>query len=121
MIEHRLDAEHSILYVYPKGSLEEKDFAQLAETVDPYIEQTGELAGLLISAPEFPGWNSFGALAAHFRFVRDHHKRIQRVALVTDSSLGNVAEHLASHFTSAEIRHFPAEDLEAAEQWIARD
>ena len=121
MIEHRLDAEHSFLYVYPQSSLEENDFAQLAETVDPYIEQTGELAGLLINAPEFPGWDSFGALAAHFRFVRDHHKKIQRVALVTDSSLGNVAEHLASHFTSAEIRHFPAADLEAAEQWIIQD
>jgi hypothetical protein len=34
------------------------------------------------------------------------------------SALGNVAEHLASHFVSAEIRHFSAGELEAAKEWI---
>jgi hypothetical protein len=56
-------------------------------------------------------------MVAHFRFVRDHHKRIRRVGLVTDSALGNVAERLASHFVSAEIRHFAAGELEVAKQW----
>jgi hypothetical protein len=57
-------------------------------------------------------------MAAHFRFVRDHEKRIGKVAVVTDSALGNVAEHLASHFVSAEIRHFSAGEIEAARHWI---
>ncbi|MND00808.1 hypothetical protein D3C83_195480 [compost metagenome] len=57
-------------------------------------------------------------MAAHFRFVRDHHKRIRKVGLVTDSALGDVAERLASHFVAAEIRHFPAGKLEAAKMWV---
>src|SRR5512140_2408183 len=118
MIEHTLDTEHSILYLRPKSALEQGDFAQLAKTVDPYIEATGQLAGLVIEAPTFPGWDSLGAMAAHFRFVRDHHKHIRKIALVTDSALGNVAERLASHFVSAEIRHFSAGELEAAKQWV---
>ena len=118
MIEHTLDTAHSILYVRPKSSLEEDDFVQLAKTVDPYIEENGDLAGLIIETPTFPGWKSLGAMATHFRFVRDHHKHIKKIALVTDSALGDVAEHLASHFVSAEIRHFPAGELEAAKQWI---
>jgi len=118
MIEHTLDTAHSILYVRPKSALEHDDFVQLAKTVDPYIGETGELAGLIIEAPTFPGWENLGAMAAHFRFVRDHHKHIKKIALVTDSALGNVAEHLASHFVSAEIRHFPAGELEAAKQWV---
>lgn len=118
MIEHKLDTVHSILYVQPKSSLEQGDFAQLAKTVDPYIARTGGLAGLIIEAPNFPGWESLGAMAAHIRFVRDHHKHIKKVGLVTDSAMGNVAERLASHFVSAEIKHFPAGQLAAAEQWI---
>lgn len=118
MIEHTLDTAHSILYVRPKSSLEENDFVQLAKTVDPYIEETGNLAGLIIEAPAFRGWESLGAMAAHFRFVRDHHKHIKKIGLVTDSSLGNIAERLASHFVSAEIRHFPAGEIEAARHWI---
>jgi hypothetical protein len=118
MIEHTLDTANSILYLRPKSALEKDDFAQLAKTVDPHIEKTGDLAGLIIEAAKFPGWESLGAMAAHFRFVRDHHKRIRKIGLVTDSAMGNVAERLASHFVSAQIRHFPAGQLEAAKQWI---
>jgi len=118
MIEHSLDTVHSILYVRPKSALEQADFEQLAKTVDAYLGETGELAGLIIDAPAFPGWESLGAMAAHFRFVRDHHKRIKKVGLVTDSALGNVAERLASHFVSAEIKHFSASELEAAKLWV---
>jgi hypothetical protein len=118
MIDHTLDAAHSILYLRPKSALEKDDFAQLAKTVDPHIEKTGDLAGLIIEAAKFPGWENLGAMAAHFRFVRDHHKRIRKIGLVTDSAMGNVAERLASHFVSAQIRHFPAGELEAAKQWI---
>jgi hypothetical protein len=120
MIEHTLDTVNSILYLRPKSALEQGDFELLAKTVDPYISQTGDLAGLIIEAPAFPGWESLGAMAAHFRFVRDHHKRIRKLALVTDSAMGNVAERLASHFVSAEIRHFPAGELEAAKQWVMK-
>ena len=86
----------------------------------PYIEKSGDLAGLIIEAPKFPGWESLGAMAAHIRFVRDHHKRIRKIGLVTDSALGTVAERLASHFVSAEIRHFSAAKLEAAKQWVMK-
>lgn len=118
MIEITLDTANAILYVQPKSALEEDDFVQLAKVVDPYIDKSGNLAALIIDARAFPGWDSLGAMAAHFRFVRDHHKRIRKVGLVTDSALGDVAERLASHFVAAEIRHFPAGKLEAAKMWV---
>ena len=118
MVEHVLDTAHSILYVRPNSALAADDFAQLARTVDPHIEATGDLAGIVIDAPSFPGWEGLGAMAAHFRFVRDHHRHVKKVALVTNSALGNVAEHLASHFVSAEIKHFPSGQAEAAKKWI---
>jgi hypothetical protein len=118
MIEHNLDAASSILYLRPKGALEQADFEQIATTVDPHIQKTGGLAGLILEASAFPGWESLGAMAAHFRFVRDHHKKIRKIAIVTDSAMGNVAEHLASHFVSAEIKHFSAGEIEAAKRWV---
>jgi stage II sporulation SpoAA-like protein len=118
MLEHELDTAHSILYLRPKSALAADDFAALASTVDPHIEATGDLAGIVIEAPSFPGWEGLGAMAAHFRFVRDHHRRVKKIAVVTDSALGKVAEHLASHFVSAEIKRFPSGETEAAKQWI---
>ena len=120
MIEHTLDAENSILLVRPKSALAENDFVQLAKAVDPQIEKTGGLAGLIVEISKFPGWENLGAMAAHFRFVRDHHKRVRKVAVVTDSPMGNLAERFASHFVSAEIRHFSSVELEAARQWIIK-
>jgi SpoIIAA-like len=118
MIEFDLDTAHAILVVRPQSVLDTADFVELANAVDPLIETNGDLAGLIINAPKFPGWDSFGTMVSHFRFVRDHHKHIKKVALVTDSHLGDVAEHLASHFVSATIRHFSGEQLEQARQWI---
>ena len=118
MIESSLDTAQSILYMRPKSALEQADFTKLAEKVDPFIEASGGLRGLIVEAPAFPGWESFGALVAHVRFVRDHHRRIAKIALVTDSPMGDVAERLASHFVSAQIKHFSAAEIEAAKQWI---
>jgi len=118
MIEHTLDTEHSILLMRPQSAFQQADFEQLATVIDPYIEATGGLAGLIIESAAFPGWDSLGAMVKHVRFIRDHHKHIKKIAIVTDSALGDVAEHLASHFVAAEIKHFPAGELESARQWI---
>ena len=118
MIEHTLDNQHAILHVRPKGSLEQADFEQLAQTIDPFIAQRGGLAGIIIETPSFPGWDSFAAMIAHFRFVRDHHKQIRKIAVVTGSPAGNIAENLVSHFVSAEIKQFPPGAVDAAKAWV---
>ncbi len=118
MITYILNEEKGVLKVHPEDSLQKEDFEQLARTVDPFIEKTGGLRGLIIDAPSFPGWKNFAGLVGHIRFVRNHHEHIRRVALVTDSRLGDAAERIGAHFVSAEIRHFPPDQLETAEQWV---
>lgn len=118
MIEIKFDAANSILYVRPKAALEEGDFVQLARTVDPYIEKNGNLAGLIIEVSSFPGWENLGAMVSHIRFVRDHHRLVRKIGLVTDSAVADIAKRMASHFVAAEIRHFPSGDLARAESWI---
>ena len=51
MIEYNLDTEHSILHVQPKSAIEQDDFVKLAKAVDPHIEATGGLAGLIVETP----------------------------------------------------------------------
>jgi len=118
MIEHHFDTTTAILHVRPTSSLEKKDFEELAQEVDPFIEGQGDLSGLIVEISGFPGWDSFAAMVSHLKFVREHHRHIKRVAVVTDSALGGPAEHLVSHFVSAELKQFPAGDLDAAKTWI---
>jgi hypothetical protein len=118
MIDHSFDAAQGILHLRPKGALTKEDFALAAKTVDPHIEKKGALAGIIIEFAAFPGWDSLGAMAAHLRFVREHHKQVKKIAVVTDAKLGAVAEKLASHFVAATIKHFPAGQADAAKKWI---
>lgn len=118
MLDYEIDAARSIVIVRPEGPLDKEDFVRLAKAVDPQIEAAGNLAGVIVDAPSFPGWDDFGALVSHVRFVRDHHKHVKKIAVVTDSAMGNLVEHLMAHFLSAEIKHFPAGQVEAAGQWI---
>jgi hypothetical protein len=111
------DESAQLVVLEPDGALSEADFKAAAATIDPLIEQ-GRLKGLVIHTETFPGWDSFGALVSHLRFVRDHHERVRRVAVVTDSRLGDLAEKLAGHFVSAQIRHFPFAEIESARHWI---
>lgn len=119
MIDAHLDPATAVLTLRPQSALQIRDFVDLAKTVDPQIEQHGDLAGLIIEAPHFPGWDSFGALVTHIRFVRDHHRHVAKIAVVTDSHLGDAAQHIASHFVGAEIRHFPAGAIGEAREWIS--
>lgn len=121
MIKHELLADDGIVVVSPEGRLEAADFEQLAATVDPYIEAHGKLHGILIQAEAFPGWKDFAGLLSHLRFVKDHHRKIVKVALVTDSKAGVVAESLAKHFVSAQIKHFDFTDKNQALVWLKQE
>jgi hypothetical protein len=118
MIEHSLDEKNGILHIRPRSALAKADFEAIARLVDPYIEKNGKLAGIVVEFDEFPGWQNLGALAAHLRFVRDHHKLVRRIGVVTNFALAEIAPKLASHFVAAEIRHFPAGQTGAAKAWI---
>jgi len=118
MLIVKLDKENSVALFEPVGSLDEKDFQAAASSIDPFINTTGHLNGLIIHTESFPGWDSFSALVSHLQFVKDHQHKIKRVALVTDSFIGSLLEKLADHFIEAEIRLFAYRELEQAKQWV---
>ncbi|MHC4941270.1 MAG: SpoIIAA family protein [Planctomycetota bacterium] len=111
--------ENGVLIIRPDGKLTKEDFARLTEAADGYIEEFGELKGLMIDAKSFPGWENFEGFASHLRFVREHHERIARVAVVTDSTVATFAPKIANHFAAAEIRAFPHGERDAALSWLS--
>ena len=118
MVDHELLRAEGIMILRPNGSLGAADFEGLAQEIDPYIETNGKLNGLMLDADSFPGWKDFAALIAHLKFVRDHHRKIQKVAVVSDSGFLAVAPRFASHFVQADLRHFPQSQGGAALAWL---
>ncbi len=121
MLDIIVDEEKGIVVLSPADALEQKDFEMAAQRVDDYLEKHDSLNGMIISARRFPGWKSFGALMTHLRFIREHHQEVEKVAIVTDSAIGEFGEHVAAHFVSAEVRHFDFDDFKDAERWIQDD
>lgn len=118
MIDYELRAGDGILVIRPQGSLEAADFQRIAAEVDPYLEAHGKLQGVMIEAKAFPGWKDFAALVAHLRFVKNHHRQIEKVAVVSDSAVLTFLPLVASHFVQADVRHFDHADAAQAQAWL---
>lgn len=118
MLDYSIMKPEGILVLKPRAPLSKEDFAGLSAAVDSYLSDHAKLRGLLIHAQRFPGWESFGGFTAHMHFVREHHKKVERIAVVTDSPVAGIAQSLAKHFTSAEVRHFPFADDAKALEWL---
>ena len=118
MLKIELDEVEGIVILEPDGELSESDFVSAANIIDPYLENADALKGIIIHVRSFPGWESFSSLIAHLKFVREHHKKVSRIAFTTDSPIGSFAENIANHFVNAEIKNFEFDELEASRKWI---
>lgn len=121
MISHELRSDEGILFFTPEGPLQSDDFTALAQVVDEYITTHGALTGVMIDVESFPGWEDFGALISHFKFVKNNHGDIGKVAAVTDSQFLSIMPKIVDHFVSAEVRHFNFDEREAALDWLRSD
>lgn len=118
MLRHELLQDKGILVLHPEGALQSADFEGIGREVDPWIERNGKLAGLMIEAAKFPGWDNFASLVSHLRFVRGHQANIKRIAMVSDSPLLSIGPRIGKVFLSAEVKTFPAAERAQALAWI---
>ena len=119
MLHHQIDPVTRILTVTPSGELSATDFKELTDVVDEYNHRSGPLQGLMILTEHFPGWDSFGALFRHLKFIREHRYQVRKVAAVSDSGILTVMPHIVDHFLQAEVRHFTFANKEQALQWLS--
>lgn len=118
MLDYSILQSEGILVLEPQAPLTKEDFSGPSTAADRYLSDHARLHGVLIHSKAFPGWKDFGGFAAHMRFVREHHKKVARVAVVTDSALVGILESLGKHFVSAEVKHFPYLDKAKALDWL---
>jgi len=116
MLNAQFDGD--VLVLRPAGAITRDDVATLTQTVDEYLAAHPKISGVMVQTQWFPGFASVGAFADYARFIADHHARVRRVALVTDSALAPVAQFMANHVVGIEMRHFPFSEHVAAQAWI---
>jgi len=121
MLDISIDLNKEVVLLEPKGTLTEEDFSLASSRIDKFIEERGKVKGLLIKSRDFPSWDSFAALVSHLKFVRNHHEKIEKLALVTDSSLVEFLEPLVKHFVHPEIKEFDYDEVDEAMDWLENE
>jgi len=121
MLNTILDARTKIVTLQPHGALKKEDFDHAVEIIDPFIEENGTLNGIIIYTESFPGWEDFAAFNRHLVFIRNHHKKVKKLAFVTDSLVGGFGEMISSHFVEATIKNFDFDQLNEAKEWILNE
>ena len=116
--EFTLDKAHGVVRVTITEALSSDDFHRLSEAVDRWLEQGNSLEGLLIQARKFPGWEDLGSLISHIEFIRDHHRKVQKVALVADGAVAGILPAIGDHFVKAQVRGFDSDEKDAALHWL---
>jgi hypothetical protein len=119
-LRHELVHDQRILVIEPRGRLRSEDFEQLSRELGPIIAERGGLDGLLIEADHFPGWSNLGGLLSHLRFVAAHHRKVRRLALVTNDPLLRAGPALAGALVEARVKRFARGEREAALAWLTR-
>lgn len=121
VVQHRLLEDSGVLVIEPRDPLRASDFDALSRTVDPWIAEHGELHGVVVHALAFPGWESIGSFVRHLRFLRNHYRKIRKLAFATDAKLYTIIPRMADRILAAEIRVYDYDELDEAIAWAGTD
>jgi hypothetical protein len=105
-IQFELLRDRGVLSCHRTGRSKKQISNGLCREIDSYTAENGKRTGLVVCVKSFPGWESLGAMFAHLKFVRDHHRDIDRIAAVTDSELLRIMTIISKHLVSAEASNF---------------
>lgn len=118
MLHHVLFHDDGLLTLTPDGPLKSIDVERVEQAVETFIEERGQLNGLMLHNDSFSDWTDIVLLLSQLSFVRDRHKHIRRVAVIADDEVTPFLPRLAQLFSHAEVRLFGHADDEAALLWL---
>jgi hypothetical protein len=118
-LSHRLLSESGVIVAEISEPLRAQDFDALGATAQKWLETHDGLQGIVLHVRKFPGWQNTGALRRHIRFVRDHQRRIGRIAVATNSKVAEVAPRVARHVVRPDVKAFGYDELDRAIAWAA--
>jgi hypothetical protein len=108
----------NVLKVKVPQVLKSDDFQQIAPQVDVLIHQHGKIR-LLVDASQFGGWDNMKAFEQHVHFVKTHHQKIERAAVIAGHLWQHWVAGVIRLFVHPEIRVYDKDQEKEAMQWIA--
>ena len=118
MIGFSID-DGNIVHATPHGKISETDIRDTAgPQIDRLLRDKGHLSGVLVDAREFEGWEDFSAFAAHVKFIKDHHDKVDKIAVINGGENHDFLKRIFSLVPHIEFRFFAGDEEQTAEQWL---
>jgi len=119
-MENKLQIETTddLVEVHISGKLTHKSYEEFVPLVEQRIREHGKLR-MLVVLHDFHGWSA-GALWDDLKFDLGHFRDIARLAIVGETKWQHGMAVFCKPFTTAKIRYFPSNEIEAARTWLAK-
>jgi SpoIIAA-like len=116
MIHTELIADGVLKITVPE-KLSAEDFRQVAPQIDSLVQQRGTIR-LLVDASHFGGWEDMAAFEKHIGFVKTHHQKVQRIAVIVGHGWQYWVIGTVRLFVHPEIRTFDQSQESEARKWL---
>jgi len=117
MIEITTNDSSALIEARISGHLQADDFGEVAPQVDEFIS-SHEKVSVLLDLIDFHGWENVTAARTHFKFIKDHHKRIERIAVVANKTWQHWIAAVVGTFISSKEKCFDEHQKEEARNWL---
>ena len=108
-----------VLKVTVPEKLSAGDFRQLAPQIDFLLQQQGSIR-LLVDASNFDGWENLAAFEKHIGFVKTHHQKVERIAVIVGRNWQYWVIGTMRLFLHPEVQTFDKGRESEAQKWIMR-
>ena len=116
MIKTAILSGNALRIVVPE-KLKAGDFSQIAPQIDGLISQHGQIR-LLIDASGFNGWENISAFEHHAGFVKNHQRKVERIAVIVAHDWQHWLIGTFRIFVHPEVRAYDKTHEAEALKWI---
>jgi SpoIIAA-like len=116
MIKTEIISTNALRIIAPE-KVNAEDSRQIAPQVDSLISQHGRIR-LLVDASRFNGRENFAAFANHVWFIKNHQRKVERIAVIAARDWQHWVIGAVRMFLHLEVRAFDKSHESEALQWI---
>ena len=107
----------NVLRITAPEKLKAADFPRIAPQIDALITKHGQIR-LLIDASRFNGWENIAAFKNHTGFIKNHQKKIERVAVIATRDWQHWLIGAVRMFLHPQVKAYDKSHESEALQWI---
>ena len=109
-------ADENVIEVTLTGELTAADYEAFAPRTAALLDRFGKVR-MLVILRDFHGWTA-GALWEDVKFDVKHFDDVDRLAIVGDSAWERGMTAFCKPFTTATVKYFDLDELDAARAWV---